>query len=160
VKYVSRDSANPQPQITCVYVFQERVRASSLCRNQMKPASDSGHSQPGDSGLSRRRDLRVDAPASLRVAMPTTQGPLTVSDISMGGLALAVHAPAALRTIHTVSLTFGSIKVEHKVRVLHCRRNPQGGWLLGLAFTDKPLPGSATVAQLFNAILSSAITFS
>lgn len=92
--------------------------------------------------------------------MPTAQGRLTVRDISMGGLSLTTHAPIALRTIHTVSLTFGSITVMHQVRVLHCRRNPQGGWLLGLAFTDKPLPGSATVAQLFNAILSSAITFS
>jgi len=92
--------------------------------------------------------------------MATAQGRVTVRDISMGGLSLAAHDPIALRTIHTVSLTFGSITVEHKARVLHCRRNPQGGWLLGLAFTDKPLPSSATVAQLFNAILSSAITFS
>lgn len=92
--------------------------------------------------------------------MPTAQGKVAVHDISMGGLSLATHAPLALRTIHTVLLTFGSIAVEHKVRVLHCRRNPLGGWLLGLAFTDRPLPGSATVAQLFNAILSSAITFS
>jgi len=126
----------------------------------MKSGSDAGASQPGKSGLSRRRDLRVDAPVSLRVTMPTAQGRLAVRDISMGGLSLTAHAPIALRTIHTVSLTFGAINVEHNVRVLHCRRNPQGGWLLGLAFTDKPLPGSATVAQLFNAILSSAITFS
>ena len=92
--------------------------------------------------------------------MPTAQGSLTVRDISMGGLSLIVHAPIALRTIHTVTLTFGSITVEHKARVLHCRRFPAGGWLLGMAFTENPLPGSASVAQLFNAILSSAITFS
>ena len=147
-------------EITYVYVFQEAASASSLSCNQMKPGSDAGGSQPGKSGLSRRRDLRVDAPVSLRVSMPTAQGRLSVRDISMGGLSLTAHAPIALRTIHTVSLTFGSIAVEHKIRVLHCRRNPQGGWLLGLAVTDKPMPGSATVAQLFNAILSSAITFS
>jgi hypothetical protein len=92
--------------------------------------------------------------------MATAPGRLTVRDISMGGLSLVTAAPVALRTIHTVSLTFGSIIVEHKARVLHCRRSAQGGWLLGLAFTEKPLPGSASVAQLFNAILSSAITFS
>ena len=45
-------------------------------------------------------------------------------DISMGGLSVTAQAPIALRTIHTVSLTFGSITVEHKVRVLHCRRFP------------------------------------
>jgi len=81
-------------------------------------------------------------------------------DISLGGLSLVAQAPIALRTIHVVSLTFGSIVVEHKVRVLHCRRSAQDGWQLGLQFTEHPLPGSATVAQLFNAILSSAITFS
>jgi hypothetical protein len=126
----------------------------------MKPGSDSGDPQPGDSGLSRRRDLRVDAPRSLRVTMPTVKGALAAGDISMGGLSVVAQSPIALRTIHTVSLTFGSITVEHKIRVLHCRRFPKGGWLLGLAFVDKPLAGSATVAQLFNAILSSAITFS
>ena len=126
----------------------------------MKPGSESGDSQPGNSGLSRRRDLRVDAPRSLRVTMATAKGPLAANDISMGGLSVITQAPLALRTIHAVSLTFGSISVEHKVRVLHCRKFPKGGWLLGLAFVDKPLPGSATVAQLFNAILSSAITFS
>jgi hypothetical protein len=94
------------------------------------------------------------------VKMPTAEGRLAVRDISMGGMSLITAAPIALRTIHTVALTFGSITVEHKARVLHCRRFPQGGWLLGMAFTEKPLPGSATVAQLFNAILSSAITFS
>ena len=92
--------------------------------------------------------------------MSSAQGGVRVRDISMGGLSLIAHAPIALRTIHTVSLTFGSIVVEHKARVLHCRRAPEGGWLLGMAFTEKPLPGSASVAQLFNAILSSAITFS
>ena len=92
--------------------------------------------------------------------MPTAQGRLTARDISMGGLSLVVQAPIGLRTIHAVSLTFGSITVEHKARVLHCRRCPEGGWLLGMAFIEKPLPGSASVAQLFNAILSSAITFS
>jgi len=92
--------------------------------------------------------------------MQAAKGPLMVQDISMGGLSMTAHAPIALRTTHTVSLTFGSINVEHQVRVLHCRRFPQGGWLLGLAFVDKPLPGSSTVAQLFNAILSAAITFS
>lgn len=126
----------------------------------MKPGSDSSASQPEGSGLSRRRDLRVDAPRSLRVVIQTVKGPLAVRDISMGGLSVTTNAPIALRTIHSVSLTFGSIAVEHKVRVLHCRRFPQGGWVLGLAFIDKPLTGSATVAQLFNAILSSAITFS
>ena len=126
----------------------------------MKPGQDSGASQPGNSGLSRRKDLRVDAPRGLRVTMQTAKGPVAVRDISMGGLSLIAHAPIALRTVHTVSLKFGSIAVEHKVRVLHCRRFPAGGWLLGVAFVEQPQPGSSTVAQLFNAILSSAITFS
>ena len=126
----------------------------------MKAGADSGASRPGNSGLSRRRDLRLDAPRDLRVVMATAPGRLTVRDISLGGLSLITRAPVALRTIHTVSLTFGSIVVEHKVRVLHCRRSAQGGWLLGLQFAESPLPGSASVAQLFNAILSSAITFS
>jgi hypothetical protein len=109
--------------------------------------------------MSRRRDVRLEAPRTLMVSVPTAKGPLALKDISIRGLCLVAQEPLPLRSAHRVTLTLGHRAFTHRARAVHCHQHPSGGWLMGMEFIGEPPAQRFSIDELLDELLASSITF-
>ena len=110
--------------------------------------------------MSRRRDLRVESPKSLTLAIAGSLTRVSVKDISCRGLCLSAYLPFALGSIHSLTLTLGGMTVSRRGRTIHCHRHPTDGWTIGLEFLDDPVhPGDSSVDDLVQEVAAGDVTF-
>ncbi len=109
---------------------------------------------------SRRRDLRVETPKSLTLAIAGSLVRVSVKDISLRGLCLAAGAPFALGSIHSLTLMLGRMNVSRRGRTIHCHRHPMDGWIVGIEFLDDPSrPGDSSLEDLVGEVAAGDVTF-
>ena len=99
----------------------------------MKPHRDSAgesHHAP----VSRRRAVRLEAPAGLTVTLSDNSISATVTDIGLGGVGLLTNFPLRRGVTYGITLRLGTRSVECEARTAHCRRREAGQWLAGLEF--------------------------
>jgi hypothetical protein len=110
--------------------------------------------------LSRRRDVRIEPTETLHVAIPAAKGSPAVKDISTRGVCVLADSPFTLRSVHTVTLMLGSMRVTRKARVIHCHAHMTGGWFMGMEFLE-PSPNEGwTIEDLVARMLDESISFS
>lgn len=110
--------------------------------------------------MSRRRDLRVEAPKSLTLAIAGSLVRVAVKDISLRGLCLSAGVPFALGSIHRLTLTLGRMTVSRRGRTIHCHRHPTDGWTIGIEFLDDPpRPGDNIIDDLVQEVAAGDVTF-
>lgn len=110
--------------------------------------------------MSRRSDVRVEAPKSLTLAIDGSLRRVSVKDISRRGLCLSAYVPFALGSIHSLTLTLGRMTVMRRGRTIHCHRHPAEGWIMGLEFLDDPVrPGDSAIDDLVQEIAAGDVTF-
>ena len=76
---------------------------------------------------SRRRAVRLKAPANLTVELIDKQIVAQVVDIGLGGLGLLTSRPLDKGASYTVRLSLGEIVASCEARVAHCQRRGMGG---------------------------------
>ena len=108
--------------------------------------------------VSRRRAVRLAAPAELAVTLSDTRISARAVDIGLGGLALLTNARLERGVTHWITLQLGTRAVTCEARVAHTRRGDDGHWLVGLAFVRDD--GSALVDQFVDELTASQIEFS
>jgi hypothetical protein len=109
---------------------------------------------------SRRRDVRVETPKSLTLAIAGSLIHASVKDISRRGLCLSAGVPFALGSIHSLTLTLGCLTVSRRGRTIHCHRHPRDGWITGLEFLDDPPhPGDSSLDDLVQEAATGDVTF-
>jgi hypothetical protein len=86
-------------------------------------------------------------------------GTVTIRDISVGGLALVSSLPLRRDAVHEMQLTLGKLAVTVQAKAVHCRRQNDGRWLLGIAFQPSRQKGP-TIEQLIDAVTTTTISFS
>src|SRR5678815_3098581 len=84
--------------------------------------------------VSRRRAVRLEAPAGLTVTLSDTRISATVIDIGLGGIGLLVNCPLRRGASYGITLSLGTRTVACDARIAHCRRREAGEWLAGLEF--------------------------
>jgi len=84
--------------------------------------------------VSRRRAVRLEAPAGLTITLSDTSISSKVIDIGLGGIALLANRPLRRGVTYTVTLCLAARKVACEARTAHCRRREDGNWLVGMAF--------------------------
>jgi hypothetical protein len=87
----------------------------------------------------RRRHPRVTILGKLHGRVITLDLQLTVSEISLGGMAIQTDLPFPPGAIHDFQLTLGDNSVVHlKGRVAHCQRmtTDEERYLTGIEFLD------------------------
>ena len=110
--------------------------------------------------MSRRRDLRVEAPKSLTLAIAGSLVRVAVKDISLRGLCLSAGVPFALGSIHRLTLTLGRMTVSRRGRTIHCHRHPTDGWTIGIEFLDDPSrPGENIIDDLVEEVAAGDVAF-
>lgn len=110
--------------------------------------------------MSRRRDLRIEAPKSLTLAIAGSLVRVAVKDISLRGLCLSAGVPFALGSIHRLTLTLGRMTVSRRGRTIHCHRHPTDGWTIGIEFLDDPpRPGDNIIDDLVQEVAAGDVTF-
>ena len=101
----------------------------------MSPKQDA--SEGVSTGQERRAAIRH--PCELEGACKTITDmngwPATVRNISSTGVALALSRRFEPRSLLTVDVETATEPVSMIVRVVHAKQDPNGGWLLGCAFT-------------------------
>lgn len=110
--------------------------------------------------LSRRRAIRLEPTAQLQVSVPAAKGSPAVKDISSTGLCILVEAPLRLRSVHSVTLTLGALRVQRRARVIHCHAHMAGGWFMGMEFLEEPTDSEWTIDDLLARMMDEAIAFS
>jgi hypothetical protein len=93
-----------------------------------------GAIHPFDRAVSRRRAVRLTAPPNLTVTLPNQNLVARVIDIGSGGVGLAASAALRPGTTQDLHLQVGPDRAHCRATVVHCRRHPNGSWLVGLAF--------------------------
>ena len=110
--------------------------------------------------MDRRRDLRVESPKSLTLAVDDSRGRASVKDISRRGVCLSADVPFALGSIHSLTLALGRMTVSRRGRTIHCHRHPTEGWITGLEFLDDPArPGDSSIDDLVQEVSAGDVTF-
>ena len=110
--------------------------------------------------ISRRRDVRVDTPKALIVAVDGSLRHASLKDISRRGLCLSADRPFALGSIHSLTLVLGRMSVTRRGRTIHCHRHPTEGWITGLEFLDEPVsPGDTSIEDLVEEVAAGDVTF-
>ena len=110
--------------------------------------------------ISRRRDVRVETPKSLTLAVAGSLVHASVRDLSLRGLCLSAGVPFALGSIHSLTLTLGRMTVTRRGRTIHCHRHPTEGWTIGVEFLDDPMcPGDTSVEELVEEVAAGDVTF-
>jgi hypothetical protein len=116
--------------------------------------------EPGSSAdvSSRRRAIRLDAPANLTVALSDTQVKARVVDIGLGGICIVSNLPLKRGMTYTVTLRLGAQTASCDARAAHARKRSDGQWVVGMSFVgDKRL---IDVERLVDAVTGSMIQFS
>jgi PilZ domain len=109
--------------------------------------------------MSRRRDLRVETPKSLTLALAGSLR-ASVKDISRRGLCLSADVPLALGSIHSLTLTLGCMTVSRRGRTIHCHRHPTDGWIIGIEFLDDAArPGDNAIEDLVLEVAAGDVLF-
>ena len=107
---------------------------------------------------SRRRAVRLEAPANLTVELTGKQIDVQVVDIGAGGLGLVTSRAIERGASYIVGLRLGDVVVSCGARAAHCRRRDDGRWVVGLAFVqDERLE---MVERIVDAITRDLIQFS
>jgi PilZ domain len=107
--------------------------------------------------VSRRRTMRLEAPAGLAVTLSDQRISATVVDIGVGGLGLLADFPVLRGVTYGLTLRFGTRSLTCEARAVHSRRREDGQWLVGLAFVrDDRTP---LVAQFVDELTASQIEF-
>lgn len=110
--------------------------------------------------VNRRRDVRVETPKALTLAIAGSLVRVSVKDISLRGLCLSAYMPFALGSIHPLTFTLGGMSVNRRGRTIHCHRHPSGGWIIGLEFLDDPTrPGDSSIDDLVHEVAAGDVTF-
>jgi len=106
--------------------------------------------------------VRLPAPETLHATIPSIGSSLSVLDISEGGLAALTEMPLALRSWHTLELSLGGPPLAVRVQVASCllvdRRGGRAVYRTGFQFWGRPKPGTGTVEDLLDRLLTASIT--
>src|SRR5690242_8633687 len=86
----------------------------------------------GVSNTSRRRVVRFEPQPNLRIAIAGTAARLAMQDIGTGGVGVLSDLPLKRGALLEVTLTLGAVVVKIQARAVHCRRQADGRWMLGL----------------------------
>ena len=122
-------------------------------------ANEANSSGRRSAGMSRRRDMRFGPPRELRCSVVGSAATLTVRDISVGGMSLSSTLPLTRNVLHEFRLTLGNMTISRRGRAVYCRRQAEGHWIIGIAFTKERSSGK-TVEELIDLITSSILRFS
>jgi len=110
--------------------------------------------------ISRRRDVRVETPKSLTLAVTGSPVRASLKDISQCGLCLSADIPFALGSIYSLTLTLGRMTVSRRGRTIHCHRHLTEGWTIGIEFLDDPLrPGDCSIDDLVHEVAGGDVVF-
>ena len=112
------------------------------------------------SAISRRRDVRMEAPKTLTLTIAGGHGRSIVKDISSRGVCVSADVAFALGSIHGMTIALGRMTATRRARTIHCHRHPTEGWIVGLEFIEDPArPGDATIDELMDEVAASDVTF-
>jgi len=100
---------------------------------------------------SRRHNPRLGPPTHLRCSLKDLYVRCVPRDISAGGLSILSDLALREGDIHEVTLTLDDLRVVKFAKVIHCRAEGQGQWIVGLAFLNVQREG-ATVGELLERI--------
>ena len=102
---------------------------------------------------SRRQEVRLEPPPQLICAVTGSSAKFHVRDISIGGLALWSSMPLRRDAPHEFCLTYRGLTVIRSGRAVHCKRQNDGRWILGVSFLPDPPPGpGTTIEELIDAM--------
>ncbi|MGQ0737257.1 MAG: PilZ domain-containing protein [Acidobacteriota bacterium] len=88
----------------------------------------------------RRNNPRVRILGRLHGRAIALEVPVTVTEISLGGMGIQTDAPFPTGAVHEFELTLGDESVVTlRGKVVHCQKVPgeAGGFLSGVQFTDE-----------------------
>lgn len=105
----------------------------------------------------RRRSPRVQILGKLHGYLVALDVPVTVVEISLGGLGLETPIDFPVGVVHEFSLTLGDgSTVSLKGRVMHCRRtlspDTPARYTVGVQFIDDDAAETATVTTLITRV--------
>ena len=107
---------------------------------------------------SRRRAIRLAAPAELTVTLSDRRIAAEILDISHGGLGLLTNFPLSRGATYTLTFRFRTRVIRGTANAAHVRKHQDGGWKVGLAFVaDEHLEA---LEQLVDELLSDLVQFS
>jgi hypothetical protein len=162
------DEHQKLPQLSCRDLVRLRMlRAGAVVDSSDKSERDTVKywqwqfgRPPCPQVMSRRRDLRIETPKSLTLAIAGSLVRVSVKDISLRGLCLSAGVPFALGSIHPLTLTLGRMTVNRRGRTIHCHRHPTEGWIVGIEFLDDPArPGDSAVDDLVQEVAAGDVAF-
>jgi hypothetical protein len=90
--------------------------------------------------IDRRRNPRVQILGNLHGRVVTLDVPVTVTEISLGGMGIQTEMPFPIDAVHTFQLTLGDNSVVHlKGRVAHCNKlaGEPDRYISGIQFLDE-----------------------
>ena len=108
---------------------------------------------------SRRIDVRLAAPSDLRTSVTGSRVHVVVQDISVGGMGVVSSLPLARGVVQKFQLALGTTVIVQQGKPVHCRRQDDGRWSVGISFTGKQFAGPG-VEDLIDAITRSQLRFS
>ena len=107
---------------------------------------------------SRRRAIRIEAPAGLTVAVADRRIKAQVVDIGLGGICLATNLPLSRGVSYGLTLRLGRQVASCDAKAAHCRRDASGQWIVGMSFVRDER--YVLVEQLLDSLTGSLIEFS
>lgn len=108
--------------------------------------------------IDRRRSTRIELLGRLHGHSVTLDLPVTVREISLGGMAIETKVPFPVGAVHAFRLTLGDDStVELAGRVVHCRNSaPEGGpasYVTGVRFIEtEPDDSLSPVSDLIDRV--------
>lgn len=136
------------PQLQAIS-WEEKIMAS--------PRTMSSSQSSWVAPVSRRRYVRLPAPAGLQVRLVASGVALAATDICEGGLGARSAIRIPVDSVHALQLMLGrNCTVTIRAQVVDCHEW-QGAYRLGLKFLGRPAPGSSSVEQLMDRLTSSML---
>ncbi len=92
----------------------------------------------------RRRSPRMSVLGELHGRFVALDMPVTVMEISLGGMGIQTEIPLPVGAVHDFQLTLGDGSVTHlQGRVVHCNKLPgeEERYVSGVQFVDENIPG-------------------
>jgi len=108
--------------------------------------------------LDRRRSPRIELLGRLHGRSVSLDLPLTIIEISLGGMAIQTGLPFPVGAVHAFRLTLGDDStVELSGRVMHCRNTAPPDttpvYMSGIQFVDdEPADDGPTVSDLIDRV--------
>lgn len=86
----------------------------------------------------RRGAHRIAAPPDIRCELAEQSGSVQPKNISASGIAVWHDAPLPAGTDYELTITFGSVSLRRRARIMYARKDGSERWLLGLKFLAQP----------------------